>query len=259
MDTRVKIARVGDTFLYQEDLAGIYPKNISSEDSAVFAQSYVSTWLKEQAIIQKAKDVLPKESLDVKKQLEEYEKSLILFAFEKEMVKKRLDTVVSMEEIKDYYSKHSENFKLQDYIVKVLYLKVPVDAPKQNELRKWYKLTNEEDLLNIQNYASLYASNFYFGKDRWIFFDDVLKVIPITDINKASFIRNKRKVTFEEEGYIYYLNVLDYKLKDALSPLSLEKEKIKSILLNIRSTELIKELREEIFNEAKENKNVERF
>jgi len=92
-----------------------------------------------------------------------------------------------------------------------------------------------------------------------VYFDDVLKVIPLTDINKSSFIRNMRKVTFQEGDFVYFLNIRDYRLKDAVSPLSLEKEKIKSIILNIRANRLKKKIREELYNDAKKNQEIETY
>jgi len=92
-----------------------------------------------------------------------------------------------------------------------------------------------------------------------VYFDDVLKVIPLTDINKSSFIRNMRKVTFQEGDFVYFLNIRDYRLKDAVSPISLEKEKITSIILNIRANLLKKKIREELYNDAKKKQEIETY
>lgn len=253
------IARVGEVYLSEVELQSRLPAIPNPKDSLYVRQSVIDDWVREQVILQKAAEVLPENELDVKRQLEAYRESLITYAFEKEMVRKRLDTVIADTAIQIYYDSHQENFKLQDYIVKVLYLKLPETAPQLKEVTKWYKLNNPEDLTNIRNYAPLHADNYYHSSDKWVYFDDVLKVIPIADINKATFIRNKRKVTFQDGGYVYFLNIMDYKLKDALSPISLEKDKIKSILLNIRANELKKNIREELYNDAKSNNKIELF
>ncbi|MFT7613024.1 MAG: hypothetical protein ACI9J3_001992 [Parvicellaceae bacterium] len=256
---RTKLAQVGEKFLYLDELIEEVPIGMSKEDSASFVIQFVEKWTKEEAIIQKAKQELPEEALNVEKQLKDYEKSLIIYAYEKELIKKKLDTVVSGEEIQEYYLKNQENFKLQDYIVKVFYLKVGLDAPKLDEVRKWYKLSKEENVEALLSYAPVHAVNYYYNEENWVYFDDVLKVIPLTDINKPSFIRNKRKITFQEDDFVYFLNIMDYKLKDAVSPLSLESEKIKSIILNIRANELKKKIREELHNEAKRSQSIKTF
>jgi hypothetical protein len=143
--------------------------------------------------------------------------------------------------------------------VKVFYLKVSKDAPKLEELRNWYKLKNEDDSENLLSYAPIHSVNYYFDEKKWVYFDDVLKVIPLTDINKSSFIRNMRKVTFQEGDFVYFLNIRDYRLKDAVSPISLEKEKITSIILNIRANLLKKKIREELYNDAKKKQEIETY
>ena len=229
------------------------------KDSVEFVKQFVDKWTREEVIIQRALLELPDEALNVERQLEDYKKSLIIYAYEKELIKKNLDTLVTDQEIQEYYSENQENFKLQDYIVKVFYLKVSKEAPKLDELRKWYKLKNEDDSENLLSYAPVHSINYYFDEKNWVYFDDVLKVIPLTDINKSSFIRNMRKVTFQEGDFVYFLNIRDYRLKDAVSPLSLEKDKIKSIILNIRANRLKKKIREELYNDAKKNQEIETY
>ena len=55
---------------------------------------------------------------------------------------------------------------------------------------------------------------------------------------------------FEDENFIYFINITDFTLKDAISPLSFEKEKIKTILLNLRTIDLRNKLREDLYNDA---------
>ena len=62
--TRKKaIARVGDTFLYEEDIASLLKNTKSSSDSALFINNYVTNWAKKQLLLDKAKINLPEEQL----------------------------------------------------------------------------------------------------------------------------------------------------------------------------------------------------
>ena len=202
---------------------------------------------------------LPDQTKDVKRKLEKYRKSLIVFAYEQHYINERLDTVVTEEEIIDYYNSHQEDFMLKDYIVKALYLQLSRDAPDIDKVSQWYKLRNETDEMDIRNYADKYALKFYYDTAQWVFFDDVLKEVPLQEVNKESFIRKKKKVTFEEEDNIYFLNIMDYRLKDAVSPLSFEKEKIKAILLNLRTNEMRRKLRDDLYKEAGSSQQLETY
>jgi hypothetical protein len=247
---QVILAKVNDVELSRSEVLHNLPDHLSPADSSAFVKTYIDQWVQEQVVYQKALEVLPNESKDVDMQLEEYRRSLLIFTYEQYYIQDRLDTVVSMAEIEEFYNNNLEDFALRDYIVKVVYAKFTDITPDLDKVKSWYKLKNEDDWINLQSHANLYGVKFYNDTSHWIFFDDVLKEIPLTDINKGSFIRNKKSITFEEEGKVYFLNVIDSRLQDDVSPLEFEKDKIKGILLNIRMNDLRKKLKTELYNDA---------
>lgn len=247
---QVILAKVNDVGLSRSEVLHNLPEGLSSADSLAFVDTYIDQWVQEQVVYQKALEVLPEESKDVDFQLEKYRRSLLVFTYEQNYIQDRLDTVVSMKEIEEFYNNNLEDFALRDYIVKAVYAKYTDVTPDLDKVKSWYKLYSEDDWINLQSHANLYGVKFYNDTTNWIFFDDVLKEIPLTDINKASFIRNKKNITFEEEGMIYYLNILDSRLQDDVSPIEFEKDRIKGILLNIRMNELRKNLKTELYNDA---------
>jgi hypothetical protein len=247
---KIILAKVNDVELSRSEVLHNLPDNLSPNDSTAFVKTYIDQWVQEQVVYQKALEVLPEESKDVDMQLEKYRRSLLIFTYEQLYIQDRLDTVVSIAEIEEFYNNNLEDFVLRDYIVKVVYAKYTDVTPDLDKVKSWYKLKMEDDWINLQSHANLYGVKFYNDTTHWIFFDDVLKEIPLTDINKGSFIRNKKSITFEEEGKVYFLNIIDSRLQDDVSPLEFEKDKIKGILLNIRMNELRKKLKTELYNDA---------
>ena len=73
---------------------------------------------------------------DFQKQLEDYRKTLIIYSYEKELIRQKLDTNVAQEEIKAFYEENKQNFNLRDDILKVRYLKVAKNAPQIKKIRK---------------------------------------------------------------------------------------------------------------------------
>ena len=53
------------------------------------------------------------------------------------------------------------------------------------------------------------------------------------------------------------VRIVDYKLKDGISPLSLEKPNIRRIILNNRKIEFLENLKLDIYKKAKKNKEIE--
>jgi len=259
VEEKVKVARVGSVHLYQEELIKDIQSGLSKEDSLLFIDQLVSNWIEEQIVLQKAEEVLPQEAKDVNNRLEKYRKSLIIYAYEQQFIKERLDTAVSSSEVEKYYTAHKDDFMLKDYIVKALYLKISKGTPDVEKPQAHFKLEQETDLNEMRYYADLYAVQFHYDPEQWLFFEDVLKVIPLEGINTESFLRKKKKTMFEDENFIYFINITDFTLKDAISPLSFEKEKIKTILLNLRTIDLRDKLREDLYNDALKAKQVETY
>jgi len=256
---KVKVARVGSVYLYEEVLDKDVQSGLGKEDSLLFRDQLINNWIEEQIVLQKAEEVLPQDAKDVKDRLENYRKSLTIYAYEQQFIKERLDTTVSSMEIEEYYAAHKDDFMLKDYIVKALYLKVSKETPDIEKPQLHFKLEQEADVNEMRYYADLYAVQFHYNPDQWLFFEDVLKVIPLEAVNTESFLRKKKKIMFEDGNFIYFVNITDFMLKDAISPLSFEKEKIKTILLNLRTIDLRNKLREDLYNDAIKAQQVETY
>jgi len=259
IDSRPKLALVGESTLYIEDVQDRMPKGLSEEDSINFINQYIENWIKEEVVMQQAEQQLPKEAKDVDRQLEDYRKSLLIFAYEQKFIEDRLDTVVSEQEIAEYYNNHPEDFMLRDFIVKALYGKFPINAPNIDEAKKLYKSTDENDLVKMEAFANNYAIKFEYSPEDWIYFDEILKVVPLEEDDVRSFIRKKKKVSFDDSTSVYFVNILDYKLKDAQSPLSFEREKIKGIILTLRTNKLRLQLQDDLYDDAVNSGKIQRF
>jgi hypothetical protein len=251
-----QLARVGDVVLSEEQLFMDMPEGITGEDSLNFCNQYIDNWVKEQVVLQTAENELPETKKNVDYQLQKYRNSLIIYEYEKQYIKERLDTVVSQEELENFYNENKEEFFLRDYIVKGVYAKYTSNTPELDKVAKYYKFKLPADEMNFRLHVDKYAVKWNYDTTAWMYFNDVLIDIPLQDFNKSSFIKNKKEVMFEEGEFVYFLNILDYKLKDELSPLEFEKERIKSILITLRTNELRQELHEQLYNDALGSKKI---
>lgn len=256
---REVIARANNAFLYLDNIKDIVPHGTSSKDSLERLKKYIDNWVREALVIQKAEDNLTDEQKNVEKQLQDYRNSLITYAYEKELVKQKLDTTIENQEIEQYYNNNRNNFELKDNIIKVVYVKVNKKAPGINKLQKWYKSDNLKDKELLAGYCHQFAENFYLDDNSWLLFDDLLKEIPIQTYNKELFLQNNRFVEVSDSTNSYFLNIKGFKIRNSLSPLSFEKENIKNIILNKRKLQLITKMKEDIYNDAANNKKIEIF
>lgn len=251
------LAKAGDDYLYTDEIRDIVPAGTPSKDSAGLITKYIDKWIRESLVIQKAESNLADEQKDVEKQLRDYRNSLITYTYEKELVKQKLDTVVADTEIEEYYNNNKADFELKDNIIKVIYVKVDKKAPGIDKLKNWYKSDNMRDREQLASYCHQFAANFYLDDTSWLLFDDLLKEIPIQTYNKELFLQNNRFVEVSDSLNSYFVNIKGFKTRNSLSPIEFEKENIKNIILNKRKLQLINKMKEDVYNEAANNKKIE--
>jgi hypothetical protein len=254
---RVAIGRAGDMYLYADQIGNIVPAGTPSKDSIELLKKYVNNWVREALVIQKAESNLTDDQKNVEKQLQDYRNSLITFAYEKELVKQKLDTVVTNEEIERYYNDNKADFELKDNIIKVIYVKVSKKAPGIEKLKKWYQSDNLKDREQLAGYCHQFAENFYLDDNSWLLFDDLLKEIPIQTYNKELFLQNNRFVEVSDSTNSYFLNIKGFKIRNSLSPLSFEQDNIRNIVLNKRKLELITRMKQDVYNDAANTNKIE--
>ena len=251
------IARVENKNLLLSDIDGVVPVGIPSEDSLLIINNYIQNWIKENLILQKAELNLQENQKDVKKQLEDYRNSLIIYAYEKELIRQKLDTNITEGEIAQFYEKNKQNFELRDDIVKVRYLKVAKNAPQLKKIRKVYKSTKSEDVIKLNEYAHQFSEKFFLNDSLWIMFDELIKEVPLKIADRKGFFKNVNHVEVEDSLSYYFVYVNDYRLKYDVAPLRFEKSNIKNIIINKRKLDLLNKVKSELYQEALLNKDIE--
>ena len=257
VETRKVLAKVYDVSLYDTDVSGIFPKGTTTADSVILLHKYVDNWVHEELLIHQAETNLPDSKKNVEKQLQDYRNSLITYAYEKELIRQKLDTAVTEAEIENYYNNNKDNFQLKDNILRVIYVKVKRNAPQLDKLRKWYKSDNIKDRQSLANYCYQFAENYYLDDNTWLLFDDILKEVPIETYNKELFLQNNRYVEVADSGNYYFLNIKGFQIKNSTSPLAFEKNNIRNIILNERKLALTTKMKNDIYQNALADKKIE--
>lgn len=245
--------------LYASDVVGIVPAGSLPEDSALIVRRYVDNWIRQQVFLHHANENLDPANIDFEKKIQDYRNSLLIFAYETELVRNGLDTLVTEAQINEYYEQNQMSFKLQESIVRVIYVKVPLDAPELGLLRRLYRSSDPDDLQRLEDYCVQHAANYFIEPDNWLLFSELLREIPLQVSDPESYLTRNRHVELSDEFYRYFLYIQDYKLKGGVSPLSFERENVRSILLNRRRHAFVNQKREELFQQALQSGSFETF
>ncbi len=244
------VAQVGGENLTMSQLKVILPLNMNKIDSISFAQNYIEKWVRNQLMLEKAEINLDKktqESIEV--MIDNYRTSLMLFKYQQLIIRQKLDTIVTDKQIDDYYSNNSGNFRLDSSVVKSIYIQLPKSLFNRNKVRRWIRSKKEEDIITLEDYCYQNARNFSMGEE-WKYFGMVLSNLPRKISNQDAFLRYNKYIETTDSLYAYYVAILDYKLTNDTIPVFFVKNQIRNILINHRKVKLIKDLENNIYNDA---------
>ncbi len=251
---RMVVAECYGVKLYADELQDILPPDLSRMDSLTQANAYIDSWIHRQILIHQAEINLPAEQLDFSKQLQDYRNSLVIYAYETQMIEQYLDTIVSDEEIEAYYEEHKESFQLRSTMVRVAYVILDENCKQMKEFKKLMSDRDTLDLTQLDALAEQDAVASYLDVDNWVRLDDFLAKVPIEIYNSESFLKKNRFVSFEKDDFTYMVRFEDYLLEKSVSPIEIEKEGIKDILLLKRKKELLSQMSVGLYEKAKKEK-----
>lgn len=251
---RFVVAECYGVKLYADELKDVLPPDISKMDSLAQVNAYIDSWIHRQILIHQAEINLPAEELDFSKQLQDYRNSLVIYAYEAQMIEQYLDTIVSDEEIADYYEEHKESFQLRSTMVRVAYVILDEQCKQMKEFRKLMSDRDTLDLAQLDVLAEQDAIASYLDVDSWVRLDDLLAKVPIEIYNSESFLKRNRFVSFEKDDLTYMVRFEDYLLEKSVSPIEIEREGIKDILLLKRKKELLSQMSGDLYEKAKKEK-----
>ena len=247
----VVVAECYGKYLYESDLKGIVPEGASIMDSIQRVSTFIDSWVRRQVLIHQAENNLNMEELDLKKQMDEYRNSLVIYAYESQLINQKLDTVVSEDEIAEYYEQNKEDFQLRNTMVRVAYVIIDEDSKQKATLEK---LMSDNDTLLLQTIdvlATFYAAKSYLDVDHWMRLDELTDIVPIEIFNAESFLKKNKFVDFDANNYSYLVRFVDYLLEESTSPLEMVRDNIKSVILAQRKQALIEKMQTSIYEKAK--------
>jgi hypothetical protein len=247
----VALAKVFDKALYPTDVEGIFPENISTDDSLQLLKAHVDRWIRRQLMLSKAEKNLNNDQKDVSKQIDDYRSFLLIFKYEQEYIRQKLDTNISFSEVESFYRQNTDNFILNESLIKALYIKLRKDNTYIDRFKSLYRSQKEDDIKALDNLAYQVAIKYDYFNDSWVPFSKISKELPSSVENVEDLLRRNRYIEMEDENFVYLVNIRESMMKGQVAPLSHEKENIRSIILNKRKQKLISDLEIKIYNDAR--------
>lgn len=251
---RIVVAECYNDKLYADELEGLIPPSAGKLDSLAQVEAFIDSWVRRKILVHQAEMNLPPSELDFTKQLQDYRNSLVIFAYESQLIDQYLDTVVSQDEIAAYYEDHKENFQVRSTMVRVVYVILDRDSKQEKEFKKLLSDRDTLDMAHLDALASHHAKYASLDVDNWVRLDDFLAIVPVEIYNHESFLRKNRFVSFEKDNFLYMVRFEDYLLEKSVSPIEIEETGIRNIILLKRQKDLIEHMHSDLYEQAKKER-----
>ncbi|MEN9523089.1 MAG: hypothetical protein RL065_1466 [Bacteroidota bacterium] len=242
-DGEKPIARVMDKYLYPADLAGIIKPGTTAKDSISIVKNYISDWIRQQVLVAKAEENIEIEKKELEKKIEDYKESILIYQYENELVKQKLDTIVTEKQIEDFYTQHKEDFILRNDLVRLTYIKIQNTEPSLINIKRMF-VDPSINILQMQDACKKAGLSSSFDESVWTSTD----FFPPS--MQSSFPKTKGFLEQKDSVFTYLSQVKEFMSKGNPSPKSYVKDQIFKIIVNQRKVEMIKNIREDLYKEA---------
>lgn len=251
------LAKVHNKTLFLSELGGLFPEGTTGNDSLLIINAYTERWIREALLLYEAEQNIPTD-LNIDKLVRDYRASLIKNNYEQILEREMLDSVVTADELSQFYQQHREQFQLEQPLLRCYLVKLPLDAPNAAQLRKWWNSNNPRDFAEMVQYANQYATVHLLEDSVWYEADKIDLQLPHNAINLDD-ISDKREFQIRDGRFQYYYKLLEWRDRKSVAPLTHVKDQIRKLILYRRKQKLLEDTKEELYNREMRRNNIQVF
>ena len=255
----IPIARVNNSYLYNDDIIDLISENTTKEDSTLIVNNFINRWATKQLLIDQSMINLSQEKQDFfNEMVNQYKTDLYTEAYKSSIILKQLDTVILKKEYEDYYNLNKRNFKLNDELLKVRYIQVDKNFLNLKVLEKKFKRydsIDKKDLINL----SIKFKSFNLNDSIWIKSNVLIGRLPVLKEENLKLLKKPNYTQLQDSLGVYLIKIEATLKTNDIAPLSYVRPTIEQIILNKRKQDLLKKIQKDITIDAIKNKNFEIF
>lgn len=249
------VARAFQEQLRWSDLRQVIPLDAEPEDSAVLATSFINNWLREQVVLEHADRNLSEEQKDFSARMRSYHNSLIIYAYEQALVDQKLDTIVGRDEILRHLEANPEDHRLRGDIIRARWFKVREDDRRTLKRLQDHFLSGDPGRMGeVEVWLAQRGITISETGKAWMELDVFLAEVPLPKPGNTTL--SGRSVLRTDDG-MWFVDILEHLSRGSISPVELVERDIRSVIINQRKVKLLERMREDLYSEALERRDIE--
>lgn len=252
------LARVGENYLYAEDVAPLLTNGVSAQDSASIVSNFINNWAAKRLLLEKSRINLSEEKLaEFDALVSDYRADLYTRAYKEALVWQGSDSTISRVQLREFYESEKENFRLKEKILKLRFIELPKQFLNKKEASNSLKNFKKKDMVYLDSIAVQFTK-MNFNDSIWIKASKVINEIPpLNHENQGKYLNNSQFFELEDANGVYLTKIIEVRNVNDVAPLSFIEPTLRQVLLNRRRLEYARKLEAEIIDEAIKDKEFE--
>ncbi len=232
------LAKVYNKTLYLSELEGMFPENTSAQDSTLIVQAYTQRWVREALILHEAERNIPSD-LNIDKLVRDYRASLLRHNYEEVLVREKLDSTISKEQLEAFYEANKNQYQLETPIMRCHFIKFPLPVDNESEIRNWWQNTDEEeDFQKLVDLCNISAQAHHLVDSTWQRLEDVAIELPKNSLTPEN-ISPKKEFIIKDDNFMYFFRAFEVKNQKEIAPLAFIQGQARKFILHKRKKEVL--------------------
>jgi len=256
-NTREPVARVHNTYLYKDELKDKITKDLSEQDSILMASNIINNWIKHQLLLSKSELNLEDKTEEFEELVKKYREDLYINSYKEKVVQQYMNSEITQEDIDEFYAKNSQNFKLNEELIKLKYIKFAKDLLNKKELTTLFKSAKKEDLDSLRS-KELFLNSHHLNDSMWVKYSELVRTVPILKNEiKKSFLKKNNFVQKEDSISLYLVAIIEVLQRNDIAPKSYVSPTIKQMILHQRKLLMLRNIEETLTKDASKKQEFE--
>ena len=249
IEDKVVVSAFGKNLLL-DSLCSRIPNELSFEDSTLLSERIVEGWVRENVLLAQAEKNIDEFSSEFEASIRSYRNALLVTQFEREFIASRVDTQVQDEEIEKFHSDYPELFQLKEHVLRAVFFEINTEEELLDSARVWLTKADSSSVPKLEQWSIEHGANFALDVDYWWFLSDLLETVPMQVYRIEDQLRDRRLIEFTDGESRYLLRILEHRLKDLPSPISIARKRIIDLIIQERRRSILENLRDDLVSDA---------
>jgi hypothetical protein len=245
------VAKVDEKIYLLKELKSQLPAGMTKPDSLARVNDILTRWVKKELLLKMAEENLDENQRDLSKEIEEYRNSILIHRYQQQLLTQKLDTVLTETDFRHYFEIHPEKFRLDINIVKAVYVEIPKNVAKTDQIKRWMTENSARSMSELESYSFQYASKYDHFNNDWVDFNTILARIPGVKEQPDELLKSSKFHQFSNLNNYFFILINDYIPEGEKAPFSFVKDRIESLILNSRKMQFLQDLEKNIYEKGK--------